>query len=561
MKTWSKWAVLLALVLSAACGKKDDGAACTVAADCSDGEICTSGTCSAPNNANNENNQECVGTPDCPGGFMCVANMCEQIPLDMGDNNNNGMDMGSPNNGDDMNFDNIPPEVVSVMPADQSVDVALDSDVTVVFNEALRETSVNIQSIEIRDPANNAIPADITLDNTTFTVTLSPQAPLRQATPYRLVVTVFVRDAADNALAQEFESKFYTEYPEPTGIRAVAERWAPHIYQGIGDTSGGNVNVDLPTTVDFDGNQKARDNKSGARLNTTRNTAAVYYSVVESKTHYFITYSMYYPLRLVGQDDFEHDFTGAVMVVDKASDMLVLVDGVKVQPGADTNIGFTPSGSPVTGTGQPQQLDGFDVGALEDGTHYPMFVPAGEHEACAFPIDGNPPVCLHNGGEFPGDGVLLKPGDVGQEYDDAVMPANPLYPATPYLEMTYELVPLPSTLWVRRTDIGTELLWQQTQFYTPSGEDRPEVTSGGAQIVVPTFLFSDDGTTYGKPPFQWLRTSTENNAGQWLFDPAYLLLNKYDFGMGEWSQEYCFNVFFDVNLRGDAANPECESDT
>lgn len=557
MRMLSMWVVVLVVLLAASCGKKSPQD-CSADTECGDGEVCTAaGVCRSADDPNNE--PECNGDPDCPGGFECIANMCEQISLDMGAPNN-GVDMGSPNNGDDMSFDNIPPEVVSVTPEDLTTDVDLDAAVTIVFSEALRATSVNIQSIELRDPANGVVTADLSYDDATFTVTVTPQAPLRQATPYRLVVTTFVRDAADNALAEQHESKFYTTYPEPTGVRAVAERWAPHIYQAIGDTTGGNPNVDLPTTVDFDGNLRARDNKSRARLNSTRNTAAVYYNVLETKTHYFVVYALYYPLRLTEQGDYEHDFAGAVLVVDKATDALVLVDGVKVQTGADTNLGFKPSTSSVNGVGAPQQFDEFDAAALEDGTHYPMFVPAGEHEACAFPVDGNVPYCLHNGGEFPGAGVWLKPGQ-GQRYADAVDAVDPLYPndGNTYQEMTYELVPLPSTLWVRRTDVGSELLYQATQIYSPSGEDRPSMTSGGAPIVLPTLLVSDDDTTYGKPPFLWLRTSTQNNHGQWLLDPAYLLLNKYDFGE-PWSQEYCYNVFFDVNLRGNAAHPECGSD-
>ncbi len=551
MRTWSLWAVALALVLAAGCGK-DKAQACSGAQDCGDGEVCEAGACQTPDEM-----VECNGDPDCDGGFRCVANVCEQIPIvDMGPSNN------TPDMSDtepDMNFDNIPPQIVSVTPADQATDVALDSTVVIVFDEALRASSVNIESIELRDPANGVVQANISYDDATFTVTVAPQSPLRQATPYRVIVTTFVRDAADNGLAEQFVSKFYSAYSEPTGIRAVAERWAPHIYQTLGETTGGGVNVDLPTVVDFDGNLKARDNRTTARISSTRNRAAVYYNVVETKTHYFVLYTMYYPLRLA-TDPFEHDFTGAVMVVDKATDTLMLVDGVRVQNGTDTNLGFKPNDSVVSGTGQPQQLRDFDPAALEDGTHYPLFVPAGVHEACAFPIDGNPPFCSHEAGKFPGAGVLLKPAAAGQRYSDAVDAVAPLYPDTPYKEMTYALVELPSTLWVRRTDVGSELLWQATQVYTPIGMDRPATTSGGSPIVLPTLLVSDDATNFGKPPFQWLRTSTENNPGQWLVDPAYLLLNRYDFGM-PWSQEYCFNVFLDINLRNDAANPECGSDT
>lgn len=548
MRYWSVLLVTMALccVSCANCGSEN--ATCGTADDCAEGQICEDGVCQEP-----EENF-CEGDPDCPGGFVCIANQCERRDeIDMSDGNNevdmsdnNRVDMGS-----DMEFDNIPPEVVAVSPEDATTDVALDTSVTVEFSEPMRATTINVQSIEIRNPANERVPADVTYDEATMTATLTPQAPLRQATPFRLVATQFVRDEAGNELVEEFESRFYTTYEEPTGITEVAETWAPYIYQNIQNTDGGGPNADIPTRVDFDSNLKARDNKSKAKLNSTKTDATVYYSVIESKTHYFITYSMYYPVRTTLDNEFEHDFTGMVIVVDKATDTLALAEGVRVQEGEDVALGFIPNGSEISGT-LPQEW-GFDANLIEDGTHFPMFVTSGVHEACMFPIEGTVPYCLHNDGEFPDTGVLLKPGDTGQTYDDRDTNTDPE-------EMTYELVPLPATLWTRRTDVGSEELWQQTIAYTPIGQDRPAMTTGGWPIILPNRLFSDDDKSFGKPPFQFLRTSTESNGGQWLIDPAYLLLNRYTVGQLDWSNEYCFNVFLDLNLRGDAANPECDTD-
>lgn len=543
-------AVLAVALLVTGCGKeKTDGTpvdACTTQVDCQDDQLCEDGVCVADEG-------ECNGDPDCPGGFECVDKMCVQFPIE-----DVGPDVSEQDAADpfaDVNYDNIPPQLLSTTPEEQDVDVALDATMTMVFDEALREATINVHSILLRNPANDVVPADFAYDDTTFTVTMTPQEPLRPATPYRLVVTTFVRDASDNALAEETEVKFYTAYDEPAGIRAIAEKYAPHIYQGIGDTAGVASNVDIPTRIDFDGNLRARDNK-GAAAEGALNTAAVYYNVVESKTHYFALYAMYYPARDTGAEQYEHDFTGSVLVIDKELDTLVLVDGVKVQVGTDTQLGFRPTGSVVSATGA-QNLNDFDPATLEGESHLPMFIPAGVHEACIFPIAGDPPRCLHNAGEFPGDGVLLKPG-VGQTFNDAVDAVDPLY-GDSYKEMTYELVPLAETLWLRRSDVGSELLWQGTQTYTPSGEDRPDVASDGSALVLPTLAYSDDDQTFGKPPFQWLRTSTSSNGGQWLIDPAYLLMSRYDFGE-TWSQDYCYNIFLNTNLRGDSATPECEAD-
>lgn len=555
MRTWSTLVVTLALVGLVGCGKNNESA-CSSASDCAGDQVCEDGVCQAPPE------DSCSDDFDCRSNERCVANRCEvRVEPDMGagdvsnNDNNNVPDAGEDaSGGDDVNFDNIPPEVVEVTPADGTIDVTPDTAVTVEFNEAMRAATINLQSIEIRDPANNAVPADVTYDEESFTATITPTAVLRQATPYRVVVTTRVRDEAFNEIANEHETKFYTIYEEPAELRTLAETWAPHIYQSLGETTGGGPNADIPTTVNFDSNFKARDNKGKAVLASTKTTATVHYNVVESQTHYFITYSMYYPVRTLSDSQHEHDFAGAVLVIDKATDKLILVDGTKVQPGVDTVLGFKPDDSTVAGPAVAQ-FETFPASAMEDGTHYPMFITAGEHETCNWVVEGNPPVCLHNASEFPGGddmGVVLKPGANGQKWEDATTNQD-----TGLLELTYELVPLSSTLWVRRTDVGTEQLWEQTAAYDPSGTDRPAVTSGGSPVMLPNKLVSDDETSFGKPPFQWLRTSTESNGGQWLIDPTYLLLNRYDIEE-PWSQEYCYNIFLDIDLRGDANTPECE---
>lgn len=552
MSGWSRWAVLLVVAaVASGCGKKtteEPTEQCSAPTDCSSDEKCEDGACVALAEG------ECNDFTHCPGGHDCVDKVCVQIPVVEDVGTEVPEDIGQPE--DDANYDNIPPQLLSVTPEDQAVDVAIDTTLVMVFDEALRPPTVNFQSIELRNPANDVVPADLVYDDATFTVTMTPQEPLLPATPYRLTVTTFVRDASDNALLEATEVKFYTAYEEPAGVRAIAEKYAPHIYQGIDDTDGAASNVDIPTRIDFDGNLKARDNRANALEGALRNSAAVYYNVTESKTHYFAMYAMYYPARKDAQNLDEHDFAGAVLVIDKATEEIVLVDGVKVQTGTDTSLSFRPSGGAITATNAPNLRD-FDPATLEDETHLPMFVPGGIHETCIFPVAGSPPRCLHNAGQFPGEGVLLKPG-AAQNFNEAVDTVDPLY-GEGYKEMTYELVPLAETLWVRRSDVGSEHLWQGTQPYAPSGEDRPDVASDGSAIVLPTLAYSDDETTYGKPPFQWLRTSTTADGGQWLIDPTYHISTRYDVGE-EWSQDYCYNIFLNTNLRGDSAAPECEAD-
>lgn len=548
MKLRALFLVVL-LAASMGCGKDEPATTCSTSADCSSDELCQDGECTAVSE------EECSGDPDCPGGYVCVSNMCQQIQQDMGPSNNGMPDMG--NNEVDMNNDNIAPTVTMVTPAAGTEGIAVDTSFTVTFSESLRPTSVNIQNLALRDASNTDVAAMVTYDDATKSATLTPSAPLAFGAPYRLVANEFIRDPAGNPLAEQFTANYYTVFEEPAGVAQIARDWAPVIYQSLGSAAGGVVNTDIPTKINFDNNFTARDNKENAQRGTTRTTAAVYYNVIESKTHYYVLYVLYYPMRKdTAGESFEHDFTGMVMVLAKGANglELKLVEGVDIQTGTDAALGFKPQSSDVQGIAAPQNLETFDDAAIMSG-RYPLFIPSGEHEACNWAVDGRPPHCPFNAGEFPNgneNAVIMRPGMVGQQFAQAVDPG------TGIKEMTYELLPLGGTLWAHRVDVGTEALWQQTNIYQPEGMDRPTTTTSGSPVVLPNRLSSDDETTFGKPPFQWLQTSAAA-AGQWLLDPAYVLPARYGFG-DTWSLEYCYNVFFDLNLRGHPANPECDSD-
>ncbi len=539
---------ILSIALAVAGCGKNNKAECSDKSECGSDETCESGTCVAAEPAG------CTADSDCDAG-MCTDGECvavEPTP-DMGMETVDmppAIDLPEIDMGPDIPPDEIPPEVVSFAPADEAVDVPLDVQVTITFSEPIDSRTVNSGSIELRDPSNTPIAATVSYDEEAMAATVAPTEPLRPATPYRAVVKEFVRDASQNSIA-ETTATFSTVFEEPTGIRAIAEKFAPVIYQATNDTTSGAPTFDIPTTVNFDNNLNASDNESKAKLGTTKTTASVYYSVIESDTHYFVTYVLYYPGR-EADERFEHDFTGSVVVVDKATEKLIVIEGVRTSQSSDTPLGFAPDDSTVTGN----QLEKFPADSLEE-THYPMFVPAGVHESCVFPIAGNPPYCLHNAGEMPGGtdgGVVMRWAEQGQKYDEAVENAE-----TGFLELQYALVPMVSTLWAWRTLVGPDRLWEGTAAYAPMGETRPATTPDGSPLILPNRLASDAETSYGKSPFQWLRSPGETNYGQWLIDPTVMLTARYDFGP-DWSTDYCYNPYLDINLRGDASHPECETD-
>lgn len=73
--------------------------------------------------------------------------------------------------------------------------------------------------------------------------------------------------------------------------RTVALRFAPIFQQGLGDTPG----IDYITNFDFDGDLKGDNNWNNAEDSRFPHLAWVYYSVCETKTHWFIHYAAFHP--------------------------------------------------------------------------------------------------------------------------------------------------------------------------------------------------------------------------------------------------------------------------
>ena len=544
------WLLCLALAL-VACSDSEKSV-CGTSTDCASDQTCEDGVCVTPSRV------ECSGDPDCETGEQCVDRTCRPLPrFDMDTPDIGVVDMTPDVVEADMPIeDNVNPEVVSIVPANGTVDIALDTTITVTFSETMDLVTVNFQSLVLKNPAGQDVPATVTYDPDTKTATLTPTVALRNATAYRVSPTALLRDPSGNSLrvVPSPDSTFVTTFGVPADHEALAQEFAPMLFQSIETPTGGQLNNDLPTRVNFDGNWIARDNKATARLASTAIKASLYYSVLESKTNYFIVYAAYYPMRKDKNASVlhEHDFTGIVMVIDKATKSLKVVEGLKVDDGTDTVIAYKPNTSDVGNTGATA-LETYDVAGHVEG-RYPLLITSGSHEACNWLKAGPtvPAICRHESGEFsegPIDGVMMRPG-AAQTFAQAVENTT-----TNIKEMEYELVPL-GELWARRSFVGNELLWEKVSTYTPI-DGRTSMYDEVEPILWPNRLVSDDEISFGKPPFAWLKLASETNQGQWLFDPAYLLQVRYNFGTG-FSADYCVNPYLDIDLRSDVAVTECQ---
>jgi hypothetical protein len=251
--------------------------------------------------------------------------------------------------------------------------------------------------------------------------------------------------------------------------------------------------------------------------------------------------------------EYEHDFTGATFIIDKASDKLLFVEGLRVTDETDTLISFIRSGSGVDLPGEGRITGSFTEAQLEDGTHYPFYVPAKRHEACNWDDpEVRPPfdTCVHPQRDFNDgkeNGVIFRVGDQGQGLEGAT--AN----GDGFLEASYALLPLAEWLWLRRDSYGSTGLFDRGFTYTPSG-GRPVGQNPMEPLFIPRALDTDEDKTFGKTPFQWLVQPTRSNTGQWFVDPAWTFLQRYSFPQDvSWSSQYCYNLF----LGDDVQNGTC----
>ncbi|MFJ4844739.1 MULTISPECIES: hypothetical protein [unclassified Streptomyces] len=182
----------------------------------------------------------------------------------------------------------------------------------------------------------------------------------------------------------------------------LAYRWAPLHYQ---DTSSAYYTADYLSPVDYDGDWNTRNNWENLDANTQRLTGTAYYSVVETSTHWFITYAFFhprdwkdYPINLTGH---ENDMEGVLEVVRKDGSTYGSLQAAVTQA-HDNYYSYVPAGSPFTGN--RETVDGTLFTQAYDGAQHPLvFQEARGHGMYNW-----------DGADFAGgDGIVYRPSRTG----------------------------------------------------------------------------------------------------------------------------------------------------
>jgi len=236
--------------------------------------------------------------------------------------------------------------------------------------------------------------------------------------------------------------------PPPTRAQ-LAAHWAPVWYQ---DTDSSDYKADYITAYDFDGDNRSDNNWDNLKKASSDLSAVIYYSVVESKTHWFILYADFHardwdencqPIPFGPDKCHENDMEGAMVVVRKDKTPFGAFHLLYTEA---HNILYIFTNDTSIKPNQSKSLKTVPV-TFEKGSHPELYVESKGHGVCALrysggehckhPTAGNPPA-------FPGgDGIVYR-----YKTGKAQTPKSGKDP-----DVGYALVDLTKTLWPRRTDI------------------------------------------------------------------------------------------------------------
>ncbi|MDZ4676196.1 MAG: hypothetical protein SGI74_01695 [Oligoflexia bacterium] len=287
-------------------------------------------------------------------------------------------------------------------------------------------------------------------------------------------------------------------------LKKLAIYHAPVIYQEIGK----NPRADAITRFNFDGDWVGNNNWDNLEKYPT--PAYVYYDVVETSTHYFITYAFFHPrdYQAVCFWKFchENDLEGAFYTVVK-NPSHEMGDVVYISTVAHYDIiGYA---NPKTTVAPAPDLSGRD-------RRIALRIDSGGH-------------AVYNWDDLPNNNPRLI-YSIGTTADDPNGKKNGTY--------RYLLTSM-SDLWSRKDHVGRGKIWNKNFKY---GGTRFQIGD-----VPEAFAGEKFGRGLAKPPWAWFddTDSSYSKRGDWFFDPAYMVFMRLGQPRG-WSLEYIHNPYVGI---------------
>lgn len=295
-------------------------------------------------------------------------------------------------------------------------------------------------------------------------------------------------------------------------LLALAIYHAPIIYQQTGHTP----KADAILRVDFDGDFVSNNNWNN--LEKYPAEAFTYYDVIESETHFFISYAFFhardYSNVCIPKVCHENDMEGALLVIEKDGSTYGQLKAIQTLAHNKIYTYLTPKMMAV----DPQ----FDISSRSERPV--LFIESGGHGVFAFDPEK---MSKYTVDSF-GDTTPANPNDVSVAtdaikyfvYTVGLEAQDPM--AKDEGKFHYQLLSTNTELWIRRNEIGRGRLFDANFSYGGTRFNLGGIPKG----------FAGEKWTAGSanPPWAWFDDRRSDvKRGDWFLDPAYFVrrtLNK-----------------------------------
>lgn len=449
---------------------------------------------------------------------------------------------------------------------------------TMVFSTPLKKESVSKVTISVIDTAGGEVPGKWSVDSNKATFTTT--ALVAPASRMQADVSFLVQSYQGVTLPEPKKLVFYTA--PPTGTEPYAQmalRYAPVLRQAVTSPA------DYLRKANLDGDWQGNNNQVQQALHPK--LAEVTWSAVETQSHVFLGYVLFWPERpaIGSAADFANDTAAVLIAVRKAR------PGVPERPVAlhtffrsktdeqswlymVENEGLPKGGVYVRKVMSldalfPKTDDGLGCEGLQgcETRRVQLWQTAANHQ-----------ICLQGDGGQPGDGQCFLGAESMKNatwlnYLPATAPAEAPAATAQGAAAVYTLRSILETWWPRRDEAAPDGLWQDTQFVyePPAGRPKGDGLSLGSKFVTALNQADINALDAGRPPWsmRWKpgtqsQTYYELPRGTPWLDPAYTLLQRLggQNAVPAWdpataqglSLETCWNAFLGLDQR---TSPAC----
>ncbi len=477
----------------------------------------------------------------------------------------------------DLRPDRTPPEVIAFSPADGAEGVPAEFVVEVEFNKALNANSVTLnENVKVVNLASgNPVIGQLTKlpsASDVRKIQFRPNQPLMPGTPVSVELTTDIRDRLGTRMERFVRFRFFTA-PRATPPHHVelAARYAPTIRQ---ETMSPNPHFNYPTGMDFHGEFDLT--AAAAALRTADSVPAkVYYSVIDTESHWFISYIFYYPINYLTNSDRHHsNYMGGLQVVVARypQERPIMVQVYSKTDAAEDILAYVTAESGLADSFRDRDLiDGvYPQSELFPDGRFQAYLRADSHQSCAW-VDRSrrkpPDLCILD--ETMIDSLPL----IVYEYKDgtaeSIEKSGASFPSStaPGETIGYALENLMERLWPRRLDVEPlgDVFSESFEFESVHG--RP-----GKGLAAGSRLLSTEGdfAAYGRPPWAWewralVGKYIELKRGTFFLDPAYFLMRRGG-ALPDWDEtqqtgislDYCYHPYLAVDFL--EIHPSCAVD-